>query len=296
MRPVGKKRLLVTGGSGFVGSHAALRAAEDWRVFATFRSHPMALPGVTPASMDLEDERSIEHAVERVQPDAILHTAVAGNVDWCEGNRKQAFRINAAATEILAESAERAGSRFVYVSSDMVFDGKKGGYAESDETGPVNYYGLTKLAGERFVAAVHPNYAVARSALIYGSPGASASPNSFSHRILERVLEGEEIPLFTDQFRSPILVQDLADALLELAGSDFVGTIHIGGAERTDRYAFGLRLAEVKGFSASLLKPCSMFDVSTAAPRPQDVSLNTGKAAEVLSTRLRGYREGMLCA
>ena len=213
-----------------------------------------------------------------------------------EEHRKEAFHINATATEVLAESVERIGGRFVYVSSDMVLDGAKGHYSEEDEARPINYYGHTKLAGERFVADLCSRFVVARSALIYGTPLESTSSNSFSKRILEKAKVGEEIPLFTDQYRSPILVQDLAAALIELADNDFNGMIHLGGKDRVDRYTFGLRLAEVKGFNSSLLKPYSMLDVSLPAKRPQDVSFNTEKAESLLKTCLHGYIEGILSA
>ena len=101
------------------------------------------------------------------------------------------------------------------------------------------------------------------------------------------------MPLFTDQFRTPVLVQNLAEALIELAGSDFTGTMHIGGPDRVDRFTFGLALAAHRGFSERLLKPVRMDEIETVAPRPRDLSFDTALARATLKTRLLGYREGI---
>jgi len=285
------KRLLVTGGSGFVGTHLLRRGRDRFFLTAAVHRRPLSIEGVAAVPFDLDDARSIDQAVEVAQPDVIIHAAAWVHPDACEGDPGLAHHRNAVATEVLAEAAERLGARLIFCSTDMVFEGSTGNYSENSETRPVNVYGKSKLTGERFVQAICSDYAIARLALVYGStePGG----NSFSEAIRRRIVSGEEQPLFTDQFRSPILVTDLADALLELAESQFVGLIHLGGAQRTDRYTFGRTLARLHGLSETGLKPASIVDVSLKAPRPVDASLNTAQAESLLSTNLRGYEEGL---
>ncbi len=285
------KRLLITGGSGFVGGHLLSQGRGGWEVFSTFRSHPFSLPGVKGLVLDLENGDEIRKLLKNVWPDVIIHCAAWSDLDGCEKDRDRAFRINAEATGIIAETGSDLGCRLIYTSSDMVFDGEKGDYNESDPTGPINVYGESKLAGEERIKQFCSDYVVARVALIYGSPVTGC--NSFSERILDRVRQGKVMPLFTDQYRTPILVQNLAQALLELAGTTFSGTIHLGGRERVDRYAFGLRLAELKGFPKKTLRPVSVSEIQTVASRPRDVSLDTSKAKRLLKTELLGYREGL---
>jgi len=241
--------------------------------------------------LDLENGDEIRDVVRRIRPDVIIHCAAWSDLDGCEKDRDRAFRINAEATGVIAETGSVLGCRLIYTSTDMVFDGEKGDYDESDPTGPINVYGESKLAGEERIEKFCSDYVVARVALIYGSPVTGC--NSFSERILDRVRQGKVMPLFTDQYRTPILVQNLAKALLELAGTVFSGTIHLGGRERVDRYAFGLRLAELRGFPAKVLRPVSMSEIQTVASRPRDVSLDTSKAKRLLKTELLGYREGL---
>lgn len=286
-----RKRILITGGSGFVGGHLLSRANRDWEVFTTFRSSPVPPKGVRALSLDLENGKEVREMVEKIQPGVIIHTAAWSDLDGCEEDRDRAFRINAEATGIFAEKSAELGCRFIYTSSDMAFDGEKGNYSESDRIFPINVYGESKIAGEDKIRKVCTNYVVCRVALVYGSPVTGS--NSFSEKILQSVRRGDVMPLFTDQYRSPILVQNLTEALLELAGMGFTGTIHLGGMEKVDRYTFGLRLAEVKKFSADLLKPISMSEFHTVAPRPRDVSLDISKAGKLLETQLLGCHEGL---
>lgn len=288
------KRLLVTGGSGFVGGHVLSQAAEDWTVTATFNSRPLEYPSVQSVRLDLTDEKSIQDVVEKTQPDVIIHTAAWGDLDACEKDYQQAYHINATATEIIAELSEQLGSRLIYVSTDMVFDGEKGNYKEDDDAHPISAYGKTKLLGERFIQSISSNFVIARAALIYGPP--ITGSNSFSERIKSHTASGKVMPLFTDQFRTPVLVQNLAQALLELAEHPYQGVLHMGGETRVDRFTFGMRLAELKGIPENLFKATSMDDITLTAPRPRDVSLNTDLAKTTLETKLLGYHEGLTFA
>lgn len=288
------KRILITGGSGFVGGHLLTMSRNEWEVFTIYHNRPVSISGVFSVAFNFENKNEIQPLVKKINPDVVIHCAVWGDVDECEKDRKRAFLINAEATGILAETCSEIESRFIYTSSDMVFDGKKGDYIESDPPCPLNIYGKSKFIGEERVKKACSNYVVARVALIYGRP--VLGNNSFSEKILERIRQGKTMPLFIDQYRTPILVQNLAQVLLELAGLDFRGTIHLGGAKKVDRYTFGLRLAELKGLSQKMLRPVNMSEIPTTAPRPRDVSLDTSKAKSLLKTPLLGYWDGLKLA
>lgn len=224
-------------------------------------------------------------------PDIILHTAANSNLDSCEQNPHAAERINVAATECLAQAAEARGARFIFISSDMVFDGETGFYSENDPVAPLAVYGKNKADAEKKVQYICRNYVIARAALIYGRPKGGGS--SFSNWIEQRLTKNQAVPLYTDQFRTPIYVENLAEALLELAQSDFIGTLHLGGANRIDRYNFGLQLCSLGGYDACLLRPTSMHDFQPPARRPADVSLSIAKAKSVLTTKILDTREGL---
>jgi len=284
-------RLLVTGGSGLVGGHVLEAARRSWDVTAAVHSRPLDIEGIRTFPLDLESEKSIIHCVEQTQPDAVIHAAAWADLDRCERNPEKAFRINTTATQVFTEAALQYRFRLVFVSSDMVFDGSHPPYREEDEPHPVNVYGRSKLAAERFLQAIDTTAVAARSALVYGKPVTGGT--SFSEKVLAQIRETGQARLFRDQYRTPILAQSLAEALLELAKNELRGIIHLGGAERIDRYTFGLRLAKLKGIDPGCITPVSFRDASLIAPRPQDVSFDISLAQRLLQTPLPGYREGL---
>ena len=291
------KTLLVTGASGLVGGHAAVRASSRFRVWAAYGGHPVSFPNIQSIALDLSDEKSIRSVFERVRPDCLIHCAAWSKLDDCEKNPRRSRKINVEATEFLAELSaqsgvpDRSGCRMIFTSSDMVFDGSRGNYSETDEPNPIQLYGRQKLEAERKIAAVLPNHAVARLALVYGK--SLNGGRSFSGEIVEKLERGDGMALFTDQFRTPILVQDAADALIELAEHAFTGVIHLGGPERISRFEFGLKLAEAKGLSKSLIQHRLMAEISSEAPRPKDVSLDTSLARRIFAIRFVGVDEGV---
>ena len=285
-------RLLITGGSGFVGGHICKQALDKWDIQATYRTRSFSIPGVHAVKLDLADERQVERAVEKCMPHTVIHTAAWSDLERCEGDPQKAFHINATATEILAELSRRFEFRLIFISSDMVFDGRKGSYTETDSVNPLNVYGHTKLAAERFIQTAAENFVIARSALVYGPPVTGV--NSFSETLKKRVgKQRKPMPLFTDEFRSPVLVQSLAACLLELAENNFNGIIHLGGASGCDRYSFARRMADLNGWPHSLLKPVSMKDISFSASRPADTTYDISLAQQVLSTPLPGFFSGL---
>ena len=129
-----------------------------------------------------------------------MHCAAATNVDWCEDNPKQAEAINVQATADLAEIAAALNARFVYISTDSVFDGKRGDYAETDEPAPLNVYARSKLAGEQETLRLNAAAIVVRVS-IYGWN--AQKKESLAEWVLRRLEEGSDVPGFTDVFFTP---------------------------------------------------------------------------------------------
>ncbi len=280
--------LLLTGASGFLGGHLYAKAQADWRVTAISHRHP--LPGAL--TLDLCDVDACMALVRSLRPRVILHAAANSNLDACERDPAAARAINTSAVGHLLAAAGEVGARLILVSSDMVFDGRQGCYSEASAVHPLSVYGETKVAAEALVLQAGGEHLVARAALIYGRPRPLGT--SFSEWIERRLRAGEPVPLYTDQFRSPIWVENLADALLELAAAEISGLVHLGGANRIDRYHFARQLCRAAGYDPGLLQPVSLHAAVSDAPRPVDVSLDSSKAAALLHTPLLDTQTGLM--
>jgi dTDP-4-dehydrorhamnose reductase len=254
------QRLLVTGGCGYLGRELVARApALGWAVRATwFRRPPQGEAEWVQA--DVRDPEAMAAAVDDV--DAVVHTAYRQS----DGG----WDVNPTGSETVARAS--ADRRLVHLSTDIVFRGDRGAYREADDPDPVNEYGRSKAEAERRVAAAHPAATIARTSLIYG--GAEPGPQ-------ER-LARENRRFFVDELRSPVQVGDLAEAILELLPLDVPGPLHLGGADDVSRFDFAVLL----GADAATLEP-----TRTTAERAPNVTLDSSRARELLSTRLRGVRE-----
>jgi len=289
------KKLLITGASGFLGSVLFQKAAPHWETVGLYLSHSApTVKSLKSVRLDLTSEKDVSAFLQKFRPDVIIHTAAETRVDVCQTNPDSCRAKNINATQILSQLARKYHSRMIAISTDLVFDGTKGNYSESDPTHPLSLYAQTKAIAEELVLNTCSNAVVARIAIMYGK--SPLQRYSFSEWMRKSWEKGQPTPLFYDQFRTPVWVNNLAEALLELASSDFKGILHLGGAQKIDRYSFGTILAGILGAPENLLIRKSMFDSHPSAPRPQDVSLNISLAQSILNTRLLTVEEGLRLA
>lgn len=273
--------ILVIGATGFLGSHIIHRLEPEcaWGTFTSTRPKP---DGYRYVYLNLQEPEAAELLLDQLAPECVILVAAKSNVDWCEQNRDSAQIINAAAPASLAQACARRGIRFIFTSSDMVFDGKKGGYHEEDAPNPISWYGRTKYLAEEAILSAYPEALVLRLALIYGVPVAPGRGRSFLTWIFEQLAAGLDVPLFFDQFRTPIFVEDLAAAILALGRMQVQGVLHLAGPEKLDRYTFGCHVCEIFGYSTERLRKQSLRDAKFAAPRPVDLSMQARRAQQIL--------------
>jgi dTDP-4-dehydrorhamnose reductase len=284
-------RVLVTGASGTLGSALCRMLASRCEVTGAYFSHPCVPEDAGSVRIDLGDPAGIRAAIDALKPAIIMHAGAMTDPDKCEAMPETALRVNFQGTQDLARLADACRSRMVYVSTDLVFDGKRGNYCEADIPHPLSIYGVSKLRGEEAVSDCCEDSLVVRSTLIYGSGGPVSK--TFLGRLLENLSAGMRVQLFTDQKRNPILVDDLAAAVVLALERDLSGLYHVGGAETASRCDFGRMVCQVFGLDEKLIVPITMDDAVFPARRPLDATLNIEKFVRSTGFAPSGLSEGL---
>jgi dTDP-4-dehydrorhamnose reductase len=270
------RTLLITGGSGYLGSHLARLARGSWRVVAAYFSPPTSLPGCETVRLDVGDRAAVARLLSELRPQAVVHTAA----DMRSPEAMEAVIVDG--TRRVAMSCAAIGARLVHLSTDALFDGERAPYTESDPPSPITPYGRAKAAAEEAVAELYPEAAVVRTSLIYGFD----PPDPRTEWVVEAVRQGKPITLFTDEVRCPVWVNQLAAALLELAAGEERGVWHLAGPQALSRYEFGLRLARAYSLDPAGITPGLSRDSDLL--RPRDCRLDVSKARARLRSPLWG--------
>lgn len=249
-------RILVTGGSGVVGSHLVSRWKDRFEVVAGYYQHPLpAIQGVTPVQLDLSNPSDVKSRIDGLQVDAIVHCAALIDHAACEENPSLAERINVHGTEAIARSALQRRLRLVYVSTNSVFDGARGQYREDDEAAPRHVYGQTKKRAEERV--LQAGGLVLRT-VPYGFhrylPIQGRRPN-----ILEwafHALASEERVLgYVDSWLNPVSAADMAMVIEECLEADLRGLYHVASRRMISKYEFVREVARVFHLNGDRLYP-----------------------------------------
>lgn len=261
------KKVLLLGASGFLGSKILEFAPSGFSLYFSYEEEKLKGRGKQ-VKIDLLDFVVLAKQLNKIRPQIIIHAA---RIHPYDNNPKEAER----AMKELVKIIKSLGSKLIYISSDSVFDGKKGNYKESDKARPITDYGKAKLAAEKVIKNNLKNYIIIRPSYIY-----DRNFNELDKReaqLLERVKNGEMVYRLQDAFRSPVIVADLAKAVWRLADKDFVGVIHVGGKKQSI-YNFYKKLVKDLGLDDSLIKP-DRIGKRNFAP---DTSLNTSLAKKIL--------------
>ena len=279
------KRMLITGITGTLGRVVAVHAlAAGYAVHGTYRRELPVASGPLDArptthQLDVADANAVNTLVDTLHPAVIVHTAavLSGATLW---------QTNVEGTAHVAAAAQRIGARLVHLSSDAIFAGGAAPYDEQARPRPVNLYGASKAAAEALVMAYLPTACVVRTSLLVNRDGSDQHS-----RMILAILNGERAErLFEDEYRCPIAVEDVAAAVVELAGNSWAGILNVAGPDAVSRYELGRLVAAAHGRDPEAVPHTRLADTSLAAVRPADVRLDVTLAGRLLQTPLRGMR------
>lgn len=282
------KRLLVTGTSGLLGSKIIKLAEKGYTVVPTHRTKPLHSNSLR---LDITNASDVLSVFRKLEPDIVAHTASETNVDKCETERESAWKINVEGTSNIAEACGEMDAKLVYISTDYVFGGERGNYVEEDKPNPVNYYGLTKLEGEKQVIRHCKDYVILRTSVLYGW---HPWKQNFATWVIGQLKQDKKIKVVEDHYNTPTLADNLALMAIEATQKELQGLYHASGSERISRYEFAIQIAKIFNLDSNLIKPIKMNQLTAwVAKRPRDSSLNTSKIRKALKVKPLNITEGL---
>jgi len=289
------KRVLITGGTGLLGTALQRSAPGDIQGFSIYYPE-RALPAPLPFSIraaDVSDRRQMQSVFAWAQPDVVIHAAAIGSVDFAERHREETRNVNVLGTEVVVDLCEIYKSRLIYISSNAVFDGRTPLYSETAPVNPINYYGQLKVDAVNLVRKSSIPLTLAPSILLYGwaYPGERDNPVVWWVRSLEH---GTSIKVVDNVFSKPLPSWSCAEVIWALIEQNRTGIYHAAGRDHISLYQFALLTAEVFGLDASLIEPVPDSYFPEIAPRPQDTSFDTTKMETELGVKAVGVRDGLL--
>jgi len=249
--------------------------------------------------VDISNKNELKSAIGGLSflPEVIINTAAYTDVDGCETNQGKAWKVNVEGVRNLVEICKETNRqdashiKLVHLSTDYIFDGKKGPYSEDDIPNPLSYYGKTKLESEKLINENLDDFIIVRSNVLYGC-GKNVKPN-FVLWMINELKENKEINVVNDQYNNPTLADNLAQAVVELVSNKFSGVINIAGSEYLSRYDFALKIAEKFGLNKENISPIQTSELHQSAPRPFKGGLKIDKAQKILKTKLLDVNEGL---
>jgi dTDP-4-dehydrorhamnose reductase len=241
--------------------------------------------------VELTDEPALARLLDSVRPEAVVHAAAVGQAGRCQEQPDEAHRVNTVLPGTLGRLCRERGVRLVALSTDLVFRGDRAFVREGDAAAPLSVYGRTKLAGEEAVLSACPSAAVVRIALTLGH--GHGFRGSSTESVLWALRKGGTVRLFTDEHRTPVDPESVADALVRLLERGGTGRFHLGGPERLSRHALGLRVARAFGLPESGITAGQQSDHGGPEPRAADVSLDSTRARRELAWEPRPIDEAL---
>ncbi len=284
------ERILVVGASGLVGS-AILEALGPGRWSGTFARNPVPGRDRYELAEGARDPALVDALLDHADPEVVFLAGGTASSEACEKDDARARAEHAEGPAAVAAACARIGVPVVWFSSDLVFDGNEGPYAEDAPTGPLTALGRAQAAGEKALLAASPRNLVLRTSWVYGPHVRGEGP---AYRIARALAEGRAVPVASDLYSSPTYSRDLAEAAVALAGAGVSGVVHVAGPETMNPATFAIQVAACAGGRPGLLRPQTAAALGLESLRPRWGGLRCDRFRSLFrSLPLRGPKEGL---
>ena len=282
-------KYLVTGSAGLIGNQIVHDLEKSGEIVYSSYNNVKPVNGI-PIKLNLLNLEDIRKTFQKIQPDIIIHSAALTDVEKCEIELELANSINVKATEVIAKEVEKTNSYLMYISTDYIFDGKKGLYKETDSINPLNNYGKTKLLGEKIIENNTSKWSIVRTSTPFG---VHSFKKTFPVWVYENLKNNKKINVLEDQFTSPTYIPNLSKMILEIILRSLEGIFHLSGSTKISRFEFAKIIATKLNLDSSLLNPVKIDTMPWKAIRPIDSSLNVSKINAILKTKTYTIKQSL---
>lgn len=280
-----KKRILITGSNGFVGSSLAAHFIKSgkYEILCTSKNENELPLDIDFIKADLSVKKEVKGVFTKFYPDFVVNAAAMTNVDGCEEEKEYAWQVNVKPVEYLSVYCRAMQAKLIHFSTDYIFDGNFGPYYEEDLPNPLNNYGRTKLASENALQAAHIENAIIRTNVVFGNT--IGKKKDFIAWLIEKLSIGHPVSIVDDQYNNPTFVNDLVFTVKKIIECGKSGVFNVGGKDFLSRYEFAQKTAEIFDLDSSLIFPVSTQELKQAAIRPLKSGLITLKAETELGLK-----------
>jgi dTDP-4-dehydrorhamnose reductase len=271
-------KILLLGHQGMLGSDLFLKLKIEHEVV-----------GLDKKEIDIVSAKECQEAIKTIEPDIVINAAAYTNVDGCETAKDECFAVNAEAVKNIADACSNKNIRIIHFSTDYVFDGAaKQPYQEDHQCNPINTYGASKMAGERYLKSLSDNYILIRTAWLYGVNG-----KNFVQTILEKVKTAKKLTVVDDQIGSPTHTKDLAAAVDLLIKQNANGIFHITNRGSCSWYQFALKILQEAGIHDIDVTPIKSDQLQRLAKRPAYSVLSMHKFIQTTGKTMQPWQLGL---
>ena len=288
-------KVVITGSNGLLGQSLLnlLLDASKYQVFGFSRGkNRSGREDFTYVSIDITEEVTLKKELLKIQPDFIINTAAMTHVDVCESEKEACDLLNVEVVKWLKEISEEIESHVIHISTDFIFDGKKGYYKETDIPNPLSYYGLSKLKSEEVLKNSKIDFTILRTILVFGRVY-DMSRSNIVLWVKSMLEQGKEITIVEDQYRMPTYVEDLALACKISMDKRATGVYNIASSELLSVYKIAQQIAEAFGLNKSLITPISTSTLNQTAPRPPKTGFDLSKTNKELGFYTKTFKEDL---
>jgi len=291
-----KIKILITGSNGLLGQNLLelfLKDTEKYQVVGFSRGENRS--GRTDFDyheIDISNKQLLAEKTKQIRPDFIINTAAMTNVDACENDKESCYDLNVNVVKNLTTICAEIKAHLIHISTDFIFDGKKGNYTEEDIPNPLSYYGETKLLSEELLQKSSINFTILRTILVYGLVN-DMSRSNIVLWVKESLENNREITIVDDQFRTPTYVEDLALACKISIDKKATGIFNISSNQLLSIYEIAQEIATTFQLDRNLIKPISTNTLNQTASRPIKTGFDLTKTNKILEFYPKSFKEDL---